>query len=154
MDPGLEFKVAMEEGEKRGARIVFGDVPIKTTMGRITSAMTAMDVVKIFASPLFSKPSPEMRELFENMKNIESVVEGMKRRVVVRAMQRWMAEMHPKLAQVLIHERDKYMVEQLRKLEGRVVAVVGLGHLDGIERLWEDTEFGASQPPTPSDHSV
>ena len=31
----------------------------------------------------------------------------------------------------------QYMVKHLRKLEGRVVGVVGLGHLDGIEREWE-----------------
>ena len=29
------------------------------------------------------------------------------------------------------------MVNQLRQLKGRVVGVVGLGHLDGMERLWE-----------------
>lgn len=29
------------------------------------------------------------------------------------------------------------MVERLRHLRGRVVAVVGLGHLEGMERLWE-----------------
>lgn len=34
-------------------------------------------------------------------------------------------------------ERDQHMVESLSRLEGRVVAVVGLAHLDGIERRWE-----------------
>lgn len=32
------------------------------------------------------------------------------------------------------------MVDQLYKLQGRVVGVVGLGHLDGIERLWEEKQ--------------
>ena len=42
--------------------------------------------------------------------------------------------------QILVHERDAYMVEKLYQLEGRVVGVVGLGHLDGIERLWESKQ--------------
>jgi len=29
------------------------------------------------------------------------------------------------------------MVDQLYKLKGKVVGVVGLGHLDGMERLWQ-----------------
>lgn len=31
----------------------------------------------------------------------------------------------------------QYMVRSLRKLEGRVVGVVGLGHLEGMQRQWE-----------------
>ena len=29
------------------------------------------------------------------------------------------------------------MVDCLHKLEGRVIAVVGIGHLDGIEKRWQ-----------------
>ena len=36
------------------------------------------------------------------------------------------------------------MVDNLRKLKGRVVAVVGLAHLDGIERRWEEAQHGAA----------
>jgi hypothetical protein len=35
-------------------------------------------------------------------------------------------------------ERDEVMVQSLSQLQGRVVGVVGLAHLDGIERRWED----------------
>ena len=31
----------------------------------------------------------------------------------------------------------QYMVQRLRVLDGRVVGVVGLGHLDGLERRWQ-----------------
>lgn len=53
LDPGLEFKVAMEEGERIGAQVVYGDHPIEGTMAKLASAMTAMDVIKMFASPFF-----------------------------------------------------------------------------------------------------
>lgn len=34
----------------------------------------------------------------------------------------------------------QYLVEQLRALTGKVVAVVGLAHLDGIEEKWKQME--------------
>lgn len=92
----------------------------------------------------FQSPPPQLMDLFKNMQNIESMVESAKRRDVVRAMRTWMEELHPNLVQVLVHERDQYMFEQLRRLEGKIVAVVGLGHLDGIERRWEDAQSGMS----------
>ncbi len=37
-------------------------------------------------------------------------------------------------------ERDEIMTDALLRLEGRVVGVVGLAHLDGIERRWEQLQ--------------
>ena len=34
----------------------------------------------------------------------------------------------------------QYMVKSLRKLEGKVVGVVGLGHLAGMIRRWDQLE--------------
>ena len=30
----------------------------------------------------------------------------------------------------------QYMVQRLGRLEGRIVGVVGIGHLEGMERRW------------------
>ncbi|KAI3937530.1 hypothetical protein MKW92_025599, partial [Papaver armeniacum] len=45
---------------------------------------------------------------------------------------------------VIFIERDIFMFMKLRRLEEKViVAVVGLGHMDGIELLWKYAEdFG------------
>lgn len=39
MDPGLEFKVAMEEAQKLRARIVYGDANVEETMRRISQSL-------------------------------------------------------------------------------------------------------------------
>ena len=39
MDPGLEFKVAMEEAQKLRARIVYGDANVQETMQRISQSL-------------------------------------------------------------------------------------------------------------------
>jgi hypothetical protein len=36
------------------------------------------------------------------------------------------------------------MVQSLSGLQGRVVGVVGLAHLDGIERRWEELQLRGS----------
>ena len=48
--------------------------------------------------------------------------------------------MNPQLAAALIDERDQVMVDCLSKLQGRVVGVVGLAHLDGMERRWQEMQ--------------
>ncbi len=45
--------------------------------------------------------------------------------------------LHGLIVQVLLHERDEFMARELRKQSGRVVAVVGMAHMDGIERWWD-----------------
>lgn len=41
------------------------------------------------------------------------------------------------LLQALVSERNDVMVKALRNLKGKVVAIVGLAHMDGMEQLWK-----------------
>ena len=61
------------------------------------------------------------------------VTASVDRRCLVQALREFL----PPVAEALIDERDEYMVKTLRSLEGRTVAVVGLAHLDGIERRFQ-----------------
>jgi len=46
----------------------------------------------------------------------------------------------PEVSKALLHERDLYMIHTLQQVgqtgAQKVVGVVGLAHLDGIERYW------------------
>lgn len=44
-------------------------------------------------------------------------------------------------SQVLLGERNEAMTKALRNLNGKVVAVVGLAHLDGMEQLWHEANY-------------
>ncbi|KAI3945679.1 hypothetical protein MKW98_022953 [Papaver atlanticum] len=49
----------------------------------------------------------------------------------------------PELYKLFIEDRDKHMFIMLRRMEERlIVAVVGMGHMDGIELLWKRAEDG------------
>jgi hypothetical protein len=41
----------------------------------------------------------------------------------------------------LLHDRNELMTQRLRSIEGRIVAVVGLGHVQGIQELWQNEEL-------------
>ena len=49
MDPGLEFKVAMEEAERLQARLIYGDADQEHTMRRISQSFS-MQVLIEFAT--------------------------------------------------------------------------------------------------------
>ncbi|XP_026450991.1 uncharacterized protein LOC113351169 [Papaver somniferum] len=49
---------------------------------------------------------------------------------------------------VLTEDRDTFMFENLRTFEEKVVAVVGMAHLDGIELLWKHAEEGDIKQPS------
>ncbi|GMH42131.1 hypothetical protein BSKO_10050 [Bryopsis sp. KO-2023] len=137
LTPGLEFKVAMEEAEKLGANVVYGDIDGSITMKKMSNSMS---FAKFLTSLQFSESPDIEMDVFDDINDLEKMVEGMKRRAVVASVQNVMERVNPKLVQALVHDRDQHMVDILLGLQGRIVAVVGLGHMDGMERRWNDAQ--------------
>uniref|UniRef100_A0A061QT92 TraB family protein n=1 Tax=Tetraselmis sp. GSL018 TaxID=582737 RepID=A0A061QT92_9CHLO len=134
LDMGKEFRVAIAEADRIGARLVYGDRSQQETISRVCQSIDMGAISQMMSSKL----SPEEQRATMEAASLKDAVEGMKNRAVVREMVRRVEKAAPGLAQALIHERDEIMARALAKETGRVVAVVGLGHLDGIERRWEE----------------
>ncbi|PSC74329.1 conjugal transfer [Micractinium conductrix] len=136
MDPGAEFKAAVEEAERIGARIVCGDRDVQQTLQRLSQTVNFQDLMRMMTGRGLPDPPPGMAEFYarQSGSSIETKVEGMKTRAMVREMAEYLRQVNPRLAEVMIDERDQHMVDALARLEGRVVGVVGLAHLDGMER--------------------
>ncbi|MCP1392067.1 MAG: TraB/GumN family protein [Methanothrix sp.] len=124
--PGSEMIAAIEVAERTGARVALVDRDIAVTIQRFWSAMSLLEKAKLFASmiPAAFGRGDEI--------DIEKVTEE----DVVSAIIEEFREVSPGAAQVLIDERDAYIARNLIRLgsEGRVVAVVGAGHRDGITK--------------------
>ncbi|KAL4436127.1 hypothetical protein ABPG77_005575 [Micractinium sp. CCAP 211/92] len=142
MDPGGEFKVALQEAERIGARVVYGDRDVNGTLQRLSQTMGLQELMAMMTGRGMPEPPPGVVELMmqQGTSNVEAQVEGLKTRALVREMAEYMRRVNPRLAEALIDERDQHMVDSLSRLEGRVVGVVGLAHLDGIERRWEELQ--------------
>ncbi|RZC49802.1 hypothetical protein C5167_018229, partial [Papaver somniferum] len=132
-----ELKVAMEESQKVKAKLVlmdqdidvlskqFGSISINQNINyRRLNDMNHIDTLKKwFMLRFFPEITPR-----SNMEGIR----------------RWFYLIFPEHHRVIFIERDIFMFIKLRRLEDKViVAVVGLGHMNGIEILWKYAEdFG------------
>jgi pheromone shutdown protein TraB len=141
LDPGAEFKEAVKEADALGVKVVCADRDVTMTLRRLRESMTFDDVMSIVMGRTRSGGPPPPSDLGGSMDNIEHVVENLKTRKHVREMREYLAHQVPRIAHVFVDERDEIMVEALLKCKGeRIVAVVGMAHMDGIERRWEEAQ--------------
>ncbi|KAI3945694.1 hypothetical protein MKW98_022968 [Papaver atlanticum] len=134
---GFDFQVAIKESIRVKARCAYIDQDIDVMLQNF-----------IKASPL---------ELFRNAYNTrvrEVNGEGCTRSSVWKMqsgieLKKATQETLLFTFKVMTEDRDMLMFTKLRGFEGKVVAVVGMGHMDGIERLWmraeEDDNSGVRQ---------
>ncbi|CAM9445496.1 unnamed protein product [Discosporangium mesarthrocarpum] len=133
---GQEFTVAIREARLMGAKILLGDRDVKVTLRRLTEALRATDLNRLADLQL-----PELQDSMEgiNEKNeaskISGAVEVLKQRQIMQKLSKLMEDNAPEIYNAMLGERDQYMANSLNNCEGvKMVAVVGLAHLDGIER--------------------
>lgn len=50
LDSGLEFKVAMEEADKLGAKLVYGDISGQETMRRVSNTLTLPKIAQLLSA--------------------------------------------------------------------------------------------------------
>lgn len=129
--PGAEFLVAIEAAEKVGAELALVDRDIQITLQRFWTKMTFSEKIKMIFSLLSA--------IFEVGKE-EIDLDSITRRDIVDQMMQELREFSPRAAEVLVDERDAYIAGNLLNLaqRGKVVAVVGAGHIPGIKKYLDN----------------
>ncbi|WOL06059.1 traB domain-containing protein [Canna indica] len=132
--PGAEFRVAYEEAMGYGGKVILGDRPVHITLKRTWGKMTLWHKTKFLYYILFQTiflPSPEdLNKMLKDMDNVDMLT------LVIQEM----SKAFPTLMDTLLHERDMYMSSTLLRVareHSSVVAVVGKGHLSGIQKNWK-----------------
>lgn len=127
VEPGAEMLEAMAAAKDAGSSVAMVDRDIGVTLRRAYAKMGFRE---------------KMRLSWELMKSVigadegeEVSVETMMKEDVLTAMMAELAQMAPTVADVLIHERDAYLAANIQEAsrKGHVVAVLGAGHLKGVE---------------------
>ena len=156
LDPGLEFKVAMDECDASGARLVLGDRDQDATIRALRDAIDLADVLKLLAGGGGVDKTaldPELAALFSgaDWRDPARAVETLKTRKATAAMAAAMRAQFPRVARAMLDQRDDVMTERLLEAaraeggENKIVAVVGMAHMDGVEARWGDAqEVGGS----------
>ena len=159
---GEEFVVAIREGLAINAAVVLGDQDVEVTLRRLTGALSKTDLKKLFASDSDLEKAMDSlmpnggksatvaamsggggsKEGLENTagekiskEQFKQFVETVKARDNVRLVMTKLRETAPELFKAMVAERDAYMANGINKLDqfDKMVAVVGIAHVDGIE---------------------
>jgi pheromone shutdown-related protein TraB len=131
--PGAEMKAAIEQAEKTGAKIALIDRDIQVTLGRFWNRMSFFEKLKLFTSLVGASFGFGSEKI-----DIETVTNE----DVVTQLIGELRKLAPSAAIVLIDERDAFMAKNLLDLsnQGKVVAVVGAGHREGIQKYLDAPE--------------
>lgn len=132
--PGSEMLAAIEAAKKAGARVALVDRDIGITIQRFWSAMGFFDKIRLVGSLLPAALGWGDKEEID----IDSITQS----DIVSQMILEFRKISPGAANVLVDERDAYLARNLFLLskQGRVLAVVGAGHREGILKHLEHPE--------------
>ena len=156
---GEEFVVAVKEGLKLGSIIVLGDQDVEVTLRRLTEALSKTDMKKLIAAD--AEMEDKMKELMPNSGSSSKppgemskdeftyFVETIKAKENVKMLMANLKSVAPEIYQAMVGERDLYMANGLDKLNqfDKIVAVVGIAHVDGIERILSEKGWEAINYP-------
>lgn len=125
--PGAEMMQGIKSANELNKNLVLADRNIKTTFIRIWRKMKFKEKCRFIFSMIFAKDESEdiseedLEELIKR-ENLENVVIDM-------------GKEYPQIAQVLLHERDKYLAYKIKNAKGKkILAILGAAHSLGVEK--------------------
>ena len=129
--PGAELLAAAQAAEAVGAEIVLADRDIHVTLKRTWGNLGFWKKSKLLGAIVGS--------LFAKDDGADAVqIEDLKEKAHLSEMMAEFARLMPEVKEPLIDERDQFLMSKVREAPGdEVVAVVGAGHVAGMER-WKD----------------
>lgn len=150
---GGEFLAAIEEARLLNATVLLGDQDIDITLQRLREAR--LEVRQLRAEGVLSREDAKAalrglpRSLLQRSEaltadDVTQMTDDLRRRDNARAVAAYLKQAAPPVYEAMIGERDAYMANALEVAPGtRVVAVVGLAHLEGMERILGDQVLAA-----------
>lgn len=135
VEPGADMVAAIESAEDREIPVALVDRDIRVTLQRFWAKMSLLEKLK-FIGALIAGLVGYGRGSTEDI-HIDDITDA----DVVQIMMEEFREFSPRGAEALIDERDAYIASNLVSLRSsgkKVVAVVGAGHKEGIERYLAD----------------
>ena len=128
--PGEEILRAIRKAEATGASIHLADRDIRITLSRTWRAIGLWTKIKLLAQALTTAGQVDSIK--------EEDIEKMKKRDVLEMILSEVSEFLPEVSRILIDERDQYLAHKIRTAPGKkIVAVVGAGHVPGVQRYWD-----------------
>ena len=130
IQPGQEIIQAIDSAKEAGAEIHLADRDIRITLSRTWRLMGFWKKMKLLSQFIIS---------IGQVDDItQEEIEKLKERDVLETLLSEIGQSMPEIRNILIDERDQYLTEKIRTAPGkRIVAIVGAGHVPGIQNTWE-----------------
>lgn len=126
--PGDEMITAFQIAEQQKMNVVLADRDVNVTLKRawgLSSFKDKMSILELLIETMFEKDKIEKEDINDLMKGKDMFNEVMQ----------MFAQKLPKVKEVFIDERDRFIANKILTAPGKkIVAVVGKGHLSGIEK--------------------
>jgi pheromone shutdown-related protein TraB len=140
VEPGSEMIAAMQEAEKHNIKVALVDRDITVTFKRAWRKMGVREKFRViweFLKAMLGYDEEELEEL--------DLKELMKQDVISQMMEEF-SKIAPSASMVLISERDQYIAQKIfdESKKGKVVAVVGAGHINGIKQYLAKQELNVN----------
>ena len=133
--PGAELIGAAEAGKRAGADIVLIDRNIHITLKRVWGNLGFWTKCELLSEIVFSLFGADDKSKEETSDEIERLKEDAN----ISSMMEVFAKELPQVHAPLIDERDRYLVAKMRSCGGKnVVAVVGAGHVAGMQKYFNE----------------
>jgi pheromone shutdown-related protein TraB len=134
VEPGSEMIAAINEAKKKNLKIALIDRDISTTLKRAWKKMGFVEKIRLtweFLKAIIGFEEEEIEKI--------DLKELMNQDIITSMMEEF-GEIAPSVSEVLVHERDRYIAKKIynESKKGKVVAIVGAGHLKGIKKYLEN----------------
>ncbi len=137
--PGEEMLAAIQAAQMENIPWSFCDRDVQVTLKRAWAKSNFWNRAKLMASLVGSA--------FSNEKLTEAEIEQLKEKNELEQMMAELADYLPSVKEVLIDERDRYLASKIfESPEEQIVAVVGAGHMAGIEAWLGTLDAGRAKP--------
>ena len=122
--PGTDLLAAIQAAGEAQKEVALVDRDIQTTMRRAWRRMRFREKWRVMSALLFQEEEDEEIQVDELLENTDLITELMGE----------LRDVAPAAGEVLIDERDEFLASSIQQLrpEGKVLAVIGAGHLEGV----------------------
>ncbi len=128
IQPGSEMLAAVKKAKEKNVPVQLLDRDVRITLKRTFDSMGLIEKLKMGGS--ITGGFLGFGEKVDAKK-----IEELKQQDLINALMKDLGKQFPSVKKVLVEERDYYIAEMIKHSPGkRIVAVVGAGHLEGIEK--------------------
>jgi pheromone shutdown-related protein TraB len=136
IEPGIDMKTAYTESRKHKIPTSLIDLNIKKTMRKISNIST-FKKIRLFFKLIFTSLNPKNAKKYQF-----DINKGVPSEKTILQIFDFLKGEFPQIYNILIEDRNKFMVKKLLSLrerhkEGYILAVVGAGHVPGMYDLLE-----------------